>query len=633
MVLALMPVGQAAALGHPDEPRDTDRACPEDSYPNPYPDIFSANPHYHNVTCMTDYGIARGFADGTYRPPAATRRDQMATFIANLIREFGELETGSHQFDDVGTESPHYQNIHDLAEAGVVEGRDADTYAPRAFVRRDQMASFIARAIDYIDNGEVDGSLPPPAEGAAFYTDVFTANTHSEAIGALTEPAIVVGYGDDTYGPRDNTRRDQMASFIMRAYDYLLEQMDKEWEPGDPVTVFGEVVDTADGSAIAGATVTLTNGETYTATTGADGSYTITDVEPDTYTATADADGYFPESEDITVGDTETFELDFALTAEPVGATILSAELDTRDTPETPLVSEGDVWVIVFSESMDTDSIGDTIDLDEALDDGSFTVECVEDDTADVGDNTLALCEWGDANDGENNELTVTLLEDAFPPDDGYSYPVIITGTTLTTEADADVDVEGSDEEARTIGSEFFPPPEFIDALGGGSLTIDDGDGDPTVVPWFCEEEDQSDCVWLSGDYDDEDGTITFDSDGVMFPTVTDPETGTEIDVHAPDGMTGTFDPETGDMTLTGGLYVQLTNPAFALGDDCTTDVFAVSAESGPADPGMVNLLADDFVVPAFSGCAGGALDATVNGLFGTPGDGELALSLLVELS
>jgi hypothetical protein len=46
---------------------------------------------------------------------------------------------------------------------------------------------------------------------------------HREAIDALREQGVTVGYGDGTYGPRDHTRRDQMASFIMRAYDYVAE--------------------------------------------------------------------------------------------------------------------------------------------------------------------------------------------------------------------------------------------------------------------------------------------------------------------------------------------------------------------------------------------------------------------------
>jgi serine protease AprX len=211
----------------PGEPRGTSRVCePAAAYDNPYADLVSANPHFVNILCMTDYGIARGYPDGTYRPPIDVTRDQMATFIANLIELERDLPEARSQFGDVGTESPHWESIHKLARAGVVEGRSQEVYAPRASVTRDQMASFIARAVDYIDNGAVDGSAPPAASSTGLFSDVPADSTHRDAIEMLSEQGVTVGYGDGTYGPRDHTRRDQMASFIMRAYDYIRESQE-----------------------------------------------------------------------------------------------------------------------------------------------------------------------------------------------------------------------------------------------------------------------------------------------------------------------------------------------------------------------------------------------------------------------
>jgi serine protease AprX len=205
-------------------PRGTDRVCGDvDAHDNDYSDLSSDNAHHRSILCMTDHGIARGYPDGTYRPRRNVTRDQMATFIANLIELERDLPEARERFGDVDPGNPHRERIHQLAEAGVVEGRDQDTYAPRARVTRDQMASFIARAIDYVDNGAVDGSEPPAAERPGRFSDVTAENPHREAIEALAQQAVLVGYGDGTYGPRDHTRRDQMASFIMRAHDYVQE--------------------------------------------------------------------------------------------------------------------------------------------------------------------------------------------------------------------------------------------------------------------------------------------------------------------------------------------------------------------------------------------------------------------------
>jgi subtilisin len=82
----------------------------------------------------------------------------------------------------------------------------------------------------------------------------------------------------------------------------------EDCENGD---VFGTVTDSADGSAIEGATVTIE--ETgQSDTTDSTGDYRIQDVAGGDYTATANADGYDPQSKNITVdGDTEVnFSLD-----------------------------------------------------------------------------------------------------------------------------------------------------------------------------------------------------------------------------------------------------------------------------------------------------------------------------------
>jgi hypothetical protein len=299
-----------------------------------------------------------------------------------------------------------------------------------------------------VDDPEVEGSAPPQSEGANYFTDVFAANTHSAAIGALADAAIVVGYGDDTYGPRDLTRRDQMASFIMRALDYILEQEVTPTPPpppAEPGSISGTVFDEEADTAIEGAVVLLeTTGDTEA--TGADGSYSFDPVDPGTHTVTADAEGYDAESQQVDVASGQDVEdVDFELARQ---AQIESAEL-TFDSPDTGVVGTGDEWQITFSETMDTDTDGETITLTDG--DDSFTVECVEDDTAVVGDNTQALCDW----DGDATTLTVTLLEDPIQPEDAdpvtFEYPIHIVDTTLTTPWDGSVDIDGSTEGALEI--------------------------------------------------------------------------------------------------------------------------------------------------------------------------------------
>jgi hypothetical protein len=206
------------------EPRDTSLVCQE-PYQSEFDDVGEDNAHYENILCTADHEIARGHTDGTYRPANSVRRDQMAAFITRLIEQASgdELEEGDEDFDDVPEDNTHVTEIRKLANIDVVEGFGDGTYRPAQSVSRDQMASFIARAISYLDNEDArDGSEPPETDEDHF-DDVGSDSPHFDAINALAEQAVVVGDGEGTYRPRSDVRRDQMASFLMRGYDYAVQ--------------------------------------------------------------------------------------------------------------------------------------------------------------------------------------------------------------------------------------------------------------------------------------------------------------------------------------------------------------------------------------------------------------------------
>jgi hypothetical protein len=222
------PAGLAAADEHDaPEPRGTDFVCqpPYDSEDD-FDDVDEDNVHAESIWCAADYEIALGKADASeFDIRADVRRDQMASFIARWIEHATgeELPEGDNDFDDVGEDNVHAENIAKLAEAEIVLGRDASTYAPGANVNRDAMAAFIARGISYLDNEEAQDGSEPPADDTDYFDDVSEDNTHDEAINALAGQGIVAGDQDGDYNPRNEVRRDQMPTFIMRGYDYAVE--------------------------------------------------------------------------------------------------------------------------------------------------------------------------------------------------------------------------------------------------------------------------------------------------------------------------------------------------------------------------------------------------------------------------
>lgn len=112
-------------------------------------------------------------------------------------------------------------NVHEQAIAcvvwhGIAQGVSSSEYAPSRGVRRDQLAAFVARTIEA---AEVD-------LGAATdqgFTDI-AGNVHADAINRLAAHGVVRGTTATTFAPREVVRRDQMATFLVRAAELIRQE-------------------------------------------------------------------------------------------------------------------------------------------------------------------------------------------------------------------------------------------------------------------------------------------------------------------------------------------------------------------------------------------------------------------------
>ena len=109
------------------------------------PSDIAGTAHEDAIRALIDAGVAEGFSDGTFRPNQSVSRDQMATFLA---KAFGlELDDAEHPFTDVRAGSTHETAIAAIRRAGITLGVTETTFRPRDDVQRDQMASFLDRAL------------------------------------------------------------------------------------------------------------------------------------------------------------------------------------------------------------------------------------------------------------------------------------------------------------------------------------------------------------------------------------------------------------------------------------------------------------------------------------------------------
>ena len=177
---------------------------------------------------------------GLIEPPTALDADGEVT---NDVHGVGVRPTGpgEHGDEECPVDAPdadfadqddipavHVGNVNCAAAMDIVRGFADGEFKPRLPVTRAQMASYIFRTLRA---AEVD--LPRAGER---FSDVGEGSEHDEAIHRLAAAGIVeggpVGMDPESYGPQLRTRRDQMASFLMRAAGFALEGDPDFYEDG-----------------------------------------------------------------------------------------------------------------------------------------------------------------------------------------------------------------------------------------------------------------------------------------------------------------------------------------------------------------------------------------------------------------
>ncbi|MGQ0607161.1 MAG: S8 family peptidase [Chloroflexota bacterium] len=145
--------------------------------------------------------ITAGCATNRYCPGAAVTREQMASFL----RRAGNVPSSSiDRFTDDDA-SMHEADINAIAAVGITGGCATSRYCPRSPVTREQMASFLVRALDL------------PAGSRDYFTDD-EGSQHEAAINALAAAGITGGCATGRYCPGATVTRGQMAAFLHRGF-------------------------------------------------------------------------------------------------------------------------------------------------------------------------------------------------------------------------------------------------------------------------------------------------------------------------------------------------------------------------------------------------------------------------------
>jgi hypothetical protein len=215
-----------AAAGLPDltpqpaaTPRAIDDSCPDGHAPQAgFADVASGSPHRLSIDCVAWWGVASGRSVREYAPGAAVSRAQMATFLAQAISESGDQlpQPTRDWFSDDNGLGQHEHNINMLAEAGILSGRAPGVYAPMDPVGRGTMTKFLVQSYEYTSKEKL------PTSKDYFSDD--NGTPFEPYINAAASVGIASGSGA-RYEPGGVVRRDQMASFVARWLDLVVERL------------------------------------------------------------------------------------------------------------------------------------------------------------------------------------------------------------------------------------------------------------------------------------------------------------------------------------------------------------------------------------------------------------------------
>lgn len=184
----------------------------------PFVDVTPGGAHHDAVACMLALGVTSGTTATTYGSADGLTRAQIATMLANAMALSVALPAipVEGRFLDVAASNVHRDNIERLARVGIVAGSTVTSYEPDRTVTRAEFAAAVARAAEWLADGEVR------AVGPSF--DDTSGHPDRVGIGKAAGLRIVTGRAPGVFDPDASLRRDQAASMVTRLLDRILQQ-------------------------------------------------------------------------------------------------------------------------------------------------------------------------------------------------------------------------------------------------------------------------------------------------------------------------------------------------------------------------------------------------------------------------
>ncbi|MGO4347326.1 S-layer homology domain-containing protein [Paenibacillus sp. MCAF9] len=150
----------------------------------------------------------------TFSPSKKVTREQ---FAAWLVRSYGLDGTGlSLPFKDVAKDSEYIDEIAVAYEQGLIQGKSATAFEPKAEITRQEIATLLSRALTTFNSKKLTSASTEQLKG--FKDSSSIASWAKDGVALLKQQKLVTGYQDGTYKPNQTTTKAEAAALIYRIY-------------------------------------------------------------------------------------------------------------------------------------------------------------------------------------------------------------------------------------------------------------------------------------------------------------------------------------------------------------------------------------------------------------------------------
>ena len=172
---------------------------------SPFPDVQDPGKYYYTpVLWAAANNITNGVEGGLFAPGNTCKREQVVTF---LWRAMGSPEPTSTDcpFEDVAEGKYYYKAVLWAVENGITTGKSATRFAPKDTITRAEFVTFLWRT-----EGKPGYSTSNP-----FY-DVSSGSYYYDAVLWASENGVTTGKSTERFAPKDPCTRGQVVTFLYR---------------------------------------------------------------------------------------------------------------------------------------------------------------------------------------------------------------------------------------------------------------------------------------------------------------------------------------------------------------------------------------------------------------------------------